>query len=354
MKIGITADVHLSPAHPERIENLKNLLNNLLQKKIYNLIIAGDLFEQENLNESIKVFINLLEEFNNINTYIIPGNHDSKILSKFFPSLPNLKFFSKPQIVKLSNIPFLFIPYFDNTSMGEIIAEFKQNLPPENWILISHGDYMGLKQRFTGNEADAYFPLSREDISQYKPQFVFLGHIHQHWSDNDKVYYPGSPYPVDKTETGIRYILLFDIKKKEPSYIPIETDKIYLKEKINIIPVSNIEKYLNEKLEKLKRKWQNQGLSEEILKKTYLTVELNGFTDNRAKVIEFINNLKNIFQLKDVKFVDNLQIAEMPELKEFTERFIRMVEQLEYTPSAEYMPDKELILLEGEKIIYTK
>ena len=52
MKVAVTADVHLKTKSetPERYNALEDILNKCLEQDIDNIIIAGDLFDQETNN----------------------------------------------------------------------------------------------------------------------------------------------------------------------------------------------------------------------------------------------------------------------------------------------------------------
>ena len=50
MKIAVTADVHLNEKHHERFDAFKNIVNQVRNKNIKYLIVAGDLFDQDDIS----------------------------------------------------------------------------------------------------------------------------------------------------------------------------------------------------------------------------------------------------------------------------------------------------------------
>ena len=358
MKIAVTADIHISPDHPERLKSLEKLFTAAGKEKYETIIIAGDLFDKEKIDESFSGFNKLINEHPGISVIVIPGNHDFETKQKYFSSSDNFKLISKPEIVEIDSTPFLFIPYAETyteeISMGKFIAQFKDLLPKEKWILVSHGDYISSKENSRGNEKISYFPLNREDIRRYNPSSVFLGHIHQHSAIDRTIYYPGSLYPVNSDETDLRHFIIYDTKKNSVGFNRFASDTVYLKEKINIIPVNDIKKYMNEKLKKLQKKWDDSGISKKILKNSILKIEINGFTNDKETISKIIEALKEELNLKDLSSdFENLSVSEKPELREITEKFVKLLDDLEYSPEDDFMPDKEEILLQGEKLIYS-
>ena len=151
MKVAITADLHLKTKveNTERYNALINILDQLLSENINNLIIAGDLFEINSQNYSIFDELCKQKKYNQIEFFIIPGNHDSNIKSKYFTA-NNIKIFNEPTIIALGDpaINFFFVPYILNKPMGEIIASFKDTLIGP-WLLIGHGDYRSRCKRIS-------------------------------------------------------------------------------------------------------------------------------------------------------------------------------------------------------------
>ena len=235
MKIAITADVHLTSheKNPERYHALENILDQLVALNIETLIIAGDLFDAscKDPGELERLLKNT--RYDSITVYIIPGNHDP-VLSQGTFTLQNIKYLTEPQLVDFfSDSSFLFLPYQNKSSIGEVLAAFPQTLAVNAWVLVAHGDNLASTSIKNNYENGLYMPLSRKDLQLYSPKKVFLGHIHAK-SDTGIVHYPGSPCGLDPTETGIRSFLIYDTSVGKVERIPVETDVIYLQETLTI------------------------------------------------------------------------------------------------------------------------
>jgi len=202
MKIAVTADLHLRKRedHPERYNALENIIEQTEAENIKTLIIAGDLFDKDSRNYSD--FENLCKKHKSVQLHIIPGNHDPDISGKSIVG-DNIHIYSTPTIKEAGSTRFLFIPYEAKSNMGEKIAEWKKEIQEKQWVLFAHGDYYGGVRQLNPLEPGIYMPLSRKDLEMFKPQVVFLGHIHKRLTLQN-VHYAGSPCAMDISETGKR------------------------------------------------------------------------------------------------------------------------------------------------------
>ncbi len=285
MKIAITADCHLSEKFPERISVLENIFSKLRQKNIRHLFIAGDLFDKTQQNYSS--FDDLIKQYSDVNIYLIPGNHDPNIKQIHFTS-QNLRVISSPEIISFDNLDVFMIPYvIGRTTMDEVLAEFNlKSRLPERFILISHGDYISMRNYVPNPyEKGIYMPISVSAIEKFKPLKVFLGHIHKATDEEGKIYYPGSPCPVDITETGKRRFLIFDMETLEVEFVFTETPYIYFNEVQLVYPLENEIEIVEDRLTKMIKEW---GLKEDELKKVILKIELKGYSRNKKILAERI------------------------------------------------------------------
>jgi len=302
MKIAITADCHLNPKYPERKDVLKKIFEELKHREINTLFILGDLFDRAQQNYS--EFDALLKEFPNIEVYLIPGNHDYNVLQTHFVS-SNLKVITEPKFFSFDNLNFLFVPYKGGKTLDEIVAEqlYKKE---ERIILLSHGDYITTSHyRPNPYEEDKiYMPLSSITIEKFKLEKVFLGHIHKP-SEYGKVLYPGSPCPVDSSETDKRSFLIFDTENFECERVQIDTPYIYFKSKILVYPVDNGLELLEKNLENLISSWD---LPSEDIKKVKLYLSFTGYFSDKSelkqKVEEFFRNTE--IEIKELNLDDVL------------------------------------------------
>jgi len=350
MKIGITADVHLRGKRetPERFNALKDILNQLKDKGISHLIIAGDLFDKNTFNYSD--FDNLCKEYNNIKFYIIPGNHDPELRKKDF-SANNIYVFAEPNIYQFPEykfIKFLFIPYSDERSMGEIIEEKKSELTPNKWILIGHGDYYS-NRKLSENvyEKGVYMPLYKIDEAKYQPAKIILGHIHKP-TNIDKLYYPGSPFPLDISETGKRRCLILDMDTLALTSSFINTDVIYFNEVLTIIPWEDEAQYIKEEAKKIINKWE---ISDEEKKKVKMRIKVQGAVSSKDGLSEMVSDAFN-----GIEFYDEPDINEVDVIEENSAERIsilnRVKEEVENLKWEKETPTKDEILVEAIKTIW--
>jgi DNA repair exonuclease SbcCD nuclease subunit len=351
MKIAITADLHLKSKEksPERWNALSNIVDKMISEDIKTLIIAGDLFNEESQNYSdFDQFCktkNIID--NQIKFYIIPGNHDPSIKQQYFTS-GNISISSKPEIIKLGEPPtvFLFIPYQPARSMGEVIAEYKENLPAKSWMLIGHGDYMAGLRDSNPYEPGIYMPLARNDIQYYNPAGIILGHIHKKMNLG-KVYYPGSPCGLDINETGKRSFLILNTGTLELMEKSIDTDYIFFNESLISLPTANEFEYMQRKIEEMIKRW---NLNKNEIPGLKIRLKIKGYTSDKNRLLEITKKT-----LKDFTFYNNeepdlteVSIFNDPERIAIVEEFIKEIRKMEWHDE---IVSKEDILEKGLNII---
>jgi len=351
MKIAITADLHLKTKEksPERWNALSDIVDKMLSEDIKTLIIAGDLFNEESQNYSdFDQFCknkNILD--NQVEFYIIPGNHDPSIKQQYFTS-DNIKIFSKPEIIELGEpgTTFLFIPYQPAKSMGEVIAEYKEGLPAKSWVLIGHGDYVAGLRDSNPYEPGIYMPLARNDVQYYNPAGIILGHIHKK-IHLGKVYYPGSPCGLDINETGKRIFLTLNTGTLEVIEKAIDTDYVFFNETLISLPAVNEFEDMQRKIEEMIKKWD---LDKNEIPGARIRLKIKGYTSNKKRLLEITKKT-----LKDFTFYNNEEpdLAEVsifndPERIAIVEKFIKEIGKMEWDNE---IVSKEDILEKGLNII---
>lgn len=306
MKIAIIADVHLTSynKNPERYHALENILDQLVNNNINALIIAGDLFDTtcDNPGE----FENLVgnEKYNHLTIYLIPGNHDPALSAGTFTA-QNIQYLTEPKLINLSEeVPLFFVPYKPNTTVGEILATFQDDLKPGQWVLVAHGDYLASTTLRNEYERGLYMPLSGREIQRYQPRKVFLGHIHLPF-DSDILHYPGSPCGLDITEGGIRSFLIYDASSGSMSRQPIQTDVIYFQEFLTVLPLEDEVGYLIHTLEHRISDW---GLDEEQMKTIKLRVIVQGYSSNRELIQKTIDDY---LDWKNINLIEPVNLSQL-------------------------------------------
>lgn len=332
MKIAVTADVHLKTKEksPERWNALADVLDKMISEDITNLIIAGDLFNQESRNYSEFDEFCKSEKYirHRIKFFMIPGNHDPSISQKDFTS-DNIKVFSRTEIAGFGNPPvfFLFIPYQPGKSMGEAAAGYKKDLSGP-WILIGHGDYATGIHDPNPYEPGIYMPLTRNDIQYYNPAKVLLGHIHKKMNLG-KVRYPGSPCGLDINETGRRSFLIIDTDNLDITEKEIDTDLLFFNETLISLPVKNEFEYIKRKAGEIIRGWD---INKKDVPKIRIRLKVKGYTSDKNKLLETVKNT-----LKDFRFYNNeepdlseVSVFDDPERTAIVEKIRDRIEKLDW------------------------
>ena len=350
MKIAITADLHLktNEEYPERFNALKNILECLLKEDVENLIIAGDLFDIGSQNYSI--FDDLCKEkkYSNIKFYIIGGNHDSNINSKYFTAA-NIRIFNEPEplIFNDSAYSFFFIPYLPGRSMGEIISRNRQFLK-DPWILIGHGDYLSGIRDANTYESGVYMPLGRPDLEFYNPAMVILGHIHKKM-EIGRVCYPGSPCGMDINETGRRSFLLLDTSDLSITVKKVDSDFIFFSETLIALPTANEFDYIKNKIGDFIKGWD---LSIGEIPCARIRLKVKGYTSDRKRLETVLKESLSAFTFYNDEGPDlsSVSIFNDPERINIVERAKKRVDALEENQGYSQLR-KDLIMEQALSII---
>lgn len=348
MKIAVTADLHLKSREecPERWNALANIIDQMPTEGIKRLIIAGDLFDIESQNYS--EFDEFCKQNNQIEFYIIPGNHDSGISPKYLTA-SNIKIFSEPEILPLGEPPldFFFLPYMPNKSMGEIIAKYKDTLS-EHWILIGHGDYLSGIRTPNPYEPDIYMPLSRTDIDYYEPAKAILGHIHKKM-ELGKAFYAGSPCGMDINETGKRSFLILDTNNLGVTSKAVDTDYIFFNETIIALPTENEFDFIKDKISTMVKKWD---LSESEMSKARIRLKIKGYTSDKKQLETVIRDTLGGITFYNDEEPDLTEVAVFNDLERISivEKVKEEIEKLEWDFGGE-QTNKDNILEQALKIV---
>lgn len=218
MKFIHTADIHWGmtpdsdePWSRERHQAIKDTFTQIITKArdldADCLFISGDLFHRQPLAKDLKELNYLFSTIPTVHVVIIAGNHDrirknSALLS--FSWCSNVTFFMEEEMTSV------FFPEINTEVHGFSYhtTEIRENridhleVPVDNrvHILMAHG-------------GDAsHLPFDRNALAASDFTYIALGHIHKpEILAECKMAYPGSPEPLDKTETGVHGILTGEI-----------------------------------------------------------------------------------------------------------------------------------------------
>jgi DNA repair exonuclease SbcCD nuclease subunit len=351
MRIAITADLHLTQPekHPERFAVLENILAQMRQEKISTIIIAGDLFDSKNSN--IAAFESICQRPENqaLRIIILPGNHDLFLTNAYFAA-QNIRVIEEPATARFSqNGTCVFLlPYQSEKTMGEILANYKNKLPPNQWILISHGDWTGRISWINSNQSQIYMPLTRQDLQLFKPVKVVLGHIHAPL--DDPIYYVGSPCGLDITETGQRRFLMVDLDTTQIESKPTDADILFFNEHFFILPFENeadaIQKMLTERI-------NHWNIQPEQHAKVTVRVRCSGFSKNRDLLQKLLNQAFEKYQYyqNEAPDLSNVRLAKDNDRFEITQQVLKRIHEMPELDDP-YTPNSDQIIQAALNIIY--
>jgi len=352
MRIAVTSDVHLSIGreHPERLRALENILQQAAEEKLRNVIIAGDLFDVSHPVYSEFEALCQDPRFRVLQIHVIPGNHDLDVSQEAFAA-ENVEVIVEPSILELddSGLKFLFIPYNAHTSMGEQIAPFVDDLIPNQWILVGHGDWAEGLHIPNPYEPGVYMPLTRKDIEAYQPAKVFLGHVHAP-SNHDRIHYPGSPHPIDITETGYRRFLLFDTESFDVESRKVETDVIYFDAHLVVLPVEDEKAFLQDQVSGLIKRW---AIDEVDRDKVQVRVTVSGYSSDRKALSKILKNAFSAlrFYRDSPPDISGVHVANDVDRNYIAENTRARIEAMNW-PDESDEPARDEILLAALHLIY--
>jgi len=350
MKIAITADLHLTSRerHPDRFETFENLLSDLVKENTGILIIAGDLFDESGRDYSDFDSICSRPEYESIEIVVIPGNHDADIDNKQIAS-GNVRIVEEPKIVtNWGAHRFLLLPYRANKTMGDVIASMASDLPPDEWILIGHGDWAEGLRELNPTEKGVYMPLSRQVIQTYRPAKVFLGHIHM--AADQPIYYVGSPCGLDISETGRRSFVIYDTDTNQVERRQLDTPVLYFSASYVMVPVEDEAGHLRSMIRDTKDRWK---LEPEETNKAKIRISIRGYSSDRSLLQSVLDEeFKGYTFYKDEKpNVDEVLVSEDIDRLTIAEDVERAIDELDWHDEQD-LTGKDDIRLAALRIIY--
>lgn len=255
----------------------KKVIDYVKENNVEYLFIAGDLYEQDYVQEATIAYINdLFKTIENTKIYIVPGNHDPRIKNSYYETYKfndNVKIFTdRLEIVENDDCD-IYGYGFNNFEMSQNKLDDLQ-IKNKNKInvFLSHGDIYN---------KSVYNPMNL-NLLEEKFDVINLGHIHK----RDK-YYSGSLISLGFDELGEHGFIYgeADENKKITKHFIKADDKEFIRENFDIINILSNE----ELIEKLNEIETRNDLYEIIL------------IGERSFKIEIDLNLvqKSIIKIKD-------------------------------------------------------
>lgn len=285
MKILHTADWHLRDVHqgydsvqinsfsrPVNIRTLdffktiRKMINYAISNKVNHFIIAGDVFDNPEIDAFLKVkFSEHIKKLiaNKIKVIIIVGNHDSDGEFNVFSGTPNylpkdyyLTIIEKPSRCILDDVNYYFVPFHADLEnylklMQKQLKTYKTKNNNKN-ILVGH---FGVNGGVVGpNEIPLKSNIPLRLLKGY--DYVALGDYHINQEVGKNIWYSGSPYRLNMGERERKYFNLIKFGKDEDvvefNGNDLEVKRVYLKDR-NFIKQKIDFETLEQYLEKMKQ-----------------------------------------------------------------------------------------------------
>lgn len=188
-----------------RLTTLRRVLEFARDQVADAFLIAGDLFEDNQVDESLVTTVaELFGEFSPLPVFILPGNHDpftgpdSVWRRRPFQNLPpNITLLLEPTVTGLgSNCHLLASPLCQKVSSidpSRKLQELAAGLPPGGIRLgITHGA-LAIEGKHQPND----FPIALDAASRAGLDYLGVGHWHNWLADSDggRLVMPGTPEP---------------------------------------------------------------------------------------------------------------------------------------------------------------
>ena len=220
LRVLHTSDLHLDLLGDKGCDCLEVLIKLAIKEKVDLVVIAGDLFDHNRVDDDLISFaVGELERLT-VPTVILPGNHDCLVLGSAFEraelwrDCANVRIIGMPQ-GEMLDLPELGVSLwgksmdFDDGSVRPLAGIPR---PQENgyWhIAVAHGYYVSSKLPLSPS-----YHITMEEIVTSGWDYIALGHIPVFrciCSEPVKAYYCGSP-PLTGTvalvelaeETGVQ------------------------------------------------------------------------------------------------------------------------------------------------------
>ena len=220
MKILHTADVHLHQDHPQRLDALNQVLQLAQKRKADLLLIAGDLFDDDNQANQLRPQLRSIFSDLSFPVVAIPGNHDQQALAqgsyygKNFNALAKQPF----EIFDHDQCRIVGVPYFDG-SLAPLLPQLRQQTKEGvlnilllhcTWALPNFSD-----QDYGGEGHGRYLPVTEQLLTGNGFDLVLAGHFHTTYIVRDlpcgsRFVYSGSPVSITSREQGRRGVNWID------------------------------------------------------------------------------------------------------------------------------------------------
>lgn len=215
-KLGLNAE----KAREIRIETVKNLMDIAKKNNIDFIIIAGDLFDNNEVGRGlIDVVLDVTERVAPIPAYILPGNHDpltrdSLYLDSSWKSHNNVVIFEnkEPMEIPELNVTLYPCPVTQKQTRNDL-TEWIKATDESVSVGIAHGNL-----QIEGFTDDPNFPIDPERVEKSGLDYLALGEWHSlfKYGGTDgivRTLYPGTPETTKFGESDSGKAVIVEIEK---------------------------------------------------------------------------------------------------------------------------------------------
>jgi len=196
-----TSDLHLAFPDDKACQSLQGVVNLAIMNRADLLLIAGDLFDHNRVEDSLMDFVR--EQFRRlpIPVIVLPGNHDCLVhgsiwnRNEFWDDCCNVRIFRETQGETFD------LPHLNVSIWGKPIDSYMGDIHPledvpapkrgDMWnIAMAHGYFVN-----TENPIHPSYHITAEEIARADRDYVALGHVpvFRCVCDDPAAYYAGSP-----------------------------------------------------------------------------------------------------------------------------------------------------------------
>ncbi len=219
MKFLHTADIHWGmvpdgdkPWSRERAQAIRDTFAQIIDlartREVDFLFISGDLFHRQPLQKDLKEINYLFSTIPSVHVVLIAGNHD-----RIRPNSAILSFSWAPNVTCLMSGEMESV-FFEDCNVevhgfSYHSAEIRESLPADK-LEVSFDGRIHILMLHGGDTA--HLPLDRSALAASNYSYIALGHIHKpEVVAENKAAFPGSPEPLDHTETGQHGVFLGNV-----------------------------------------------------------------------------------------------------------------------------------------------
>lgn len=342
----------------KRYETALTVLNLAKKNAVDFVIIAGDLFEHNDVDDIIvKKTVDILNKFAPIPVFIIPGNHD--------PSLPGA-IWDRSSWQRIGSHIILFNEEREQV-LGEGVALYpcpvkqkRSSIDPTTWIPkratndkkirigIAHGSLDILPDSLN-------FPISKNSAEEKGLDFLALGDWHSFFQHN-RALYPGSFEPTSYDEPDSGNIVIVEISA--PGMLP-KIEKIRCRTlnwadfSVDIKDISDVEN--------LKNSIQTLGPLASLVLRIQIRLHISQ-EDNLVQELEIIHAEldEGVFYLEwdqedEISFDENTNIT-LPEgiLQEMDESLVNILNgKIPHAPCHVFAGQDRLVVQKARILLHT-